>query len=128
MNQTKTPANPMLQLLSNSDVNIMESKNELTTLWRLILWRLDIKQVQWTRHLFIWAEKGALKPNKKRYNKGNATRELASEKISWAVFLKGLAILDFVKVEITVKAYRRNQSTPEVFDYVIEDVDDSQDD
>ena len=105
----KITSNAMLKVIEEGIPAIHESKNILARLWRIIIYKVCLNGQNWHTQLNKWQDKiNRESTTKKLANvKGNITRALASPRMSWESLLRGLAILEFEKMDIQITLYKR---------------------
>jgi hypothetical protein len=97
--------NAMEYLLDQGDSSIYETNNVLARLWRIILNREEKVDInKWNRLITIYQEKQVKISSKKGAAnlKGNLTRRLVNPKLSWNVFMSGLAVFNYDVVGLTL--------------------------
>lgn len=106
----KKSKNPMLSLIDNGLGSIGETTDTLARLWRLLLWENNTRATTWMTLMNKWLTKteGILTDKAKSNLRGNLTGALASPKISWGTLIRGITILEYVKVDIEITAWKVN--------------------
>jgi len=112
MAEKKVPSNnPMVKVIEEGMMGIYETTNVLARLWRILLYDNNLKAHQW--HTLIskakFHRKGEMTEKAAATDRGNATRMLAKSKISWGMFMRGLIILEYDKMDIKVTLWRKNK-------------------
>ena len=85
----------------------------LSRLWRLLLYDTKMNCSVWDRYLSLWYDRinSNLSEKQKSSWKGNKTRGLATDRITWPSFLQGLKILQYKHMEITI-TLRKERGNP----------------
>ena len=120
----KQTQNPMIKVIESGLMGIHDTTNALARILRILIFQSSINAAGWHTLLSLWRDKLSTfgKPNSKIASlKGNITQTLAKPNISWNLFLKGIAILGYTKMEIDITLWKRGKPT-KLDTYVIEDV------
>ena len=106
----KDKKNAMVNLIEKGEDGIDETHDVLARVWRITLYRYGLSLHQWHRLITKYQERvNRLSSEKGSANmKGIMTRRLAEDKISWGTLMRGFAILEFDKIEITFRLTKRN--------------------
>lgn len=111
--------NPMTNVIEEGLQGIYKSHDALARTWRVLLYETRIQPHQWHQLLDKWQLRNqseqyvgkSNKPTKQKMSwKGNITRRLSKEKISWSCLMTGLSILGYEKMEIDIKLFRRGKT------------------
>ena len=110
-NGTKNKTISMANIINNGISEIHNTKCSLTRIWRLIILKSGISDKLWLTYVDEWDSRiKRLNPDKEfTSDKGNATRSLAKPRISWTTFMKGISILKYPKIKITIELFRDEQ-------------------
>lgn len=86
----------MLEILDEISVGKNSSNGALSTLWCIILRRLNIEAHQWEKLLSIWCSRNILKHGESAIyiKKNNLVKSLAAKSMTWKTFLQGLQIIN----------------------------------
>lgn len=101
--------NAMEVLINQGEDSIHETQNVLARIWRIVLVKYGVSFHQWHRSITKYQDKIIRISSKKgaANMKGNMTRRLVEDRLSWDTLLRGLAILEFDKIEITLRLTKR---------------------
>jgi hypothetical protein len=110
MADEKSKKNAMLNLIEQGEEGIHNTNNTLARVWRILLYRYGLTGHQWQRQITKYQEKiNKISSKKGSANmKGNMTRRLAEAKLSWGTLMRGFAIMEIDRLEITFKCYKKN--------------------
>lgn len=104
--------NPMIKLLTAPDKGISQTSGTngiLARLLRTIMFDEEITPFKYLELMDTFTKESKSGVPKNRVDltswRGNITKELSNDRISWKVFCKGLRFLRILRVEFTVKAY-----------------------
>ena len=106
----KDKKNAMLNLIDLGEDGIEQTQDILARVWRITLHRYGLSPHNWHTLITKYQERvNRLSSEKGSANmKGNMTRRLAEDKISWGTLMRGFAILEFDKIEVTFRLTKRN--------------------
>lgn len=106
------PSDNMVKLIESKESGIYSTNNVLARLWRIILFRYNLSGSTWHKQLdkYQFRKHNTGSKKAKRSTKGNITRALATDKLSWGVLMTGLEIIQFDKVEIHLHLTRRGET------------------
>lgn len=109
--RTSDKPNIMVKVIDEGLSGIHKSENVLARLWRIILYETSMNGQMWHVQLNKFQDKLHRESTTKKSAsiKGNITRMLADPKISWSAFMRGLAILEFERMDIQIVLYKRNK-------------------
>lgn len=104
--------NAMIELIEQKEDGIQETENVLARLWRIILFQYGLSGNSWTRQITKYQDRiSALSSRKGISNmKGNLTRRLAEDKLTWTSLERGLAILEFDHIRIELHLTRKGRT------------------
>lgn len=104
--------NAVVDLIEQGVSGILGTQNVLARLWRIILNKYMLSGRQWQQQVTQYQEKVARSTTKKggANIKGNLTRSLAKDAISWKTFLAGLSIIQFDKIRIEVHLTKKGKT------------------
>jgi hypothetical protein len=104
--------NPMMKLLSAPDKGISQTHGPngiLARLFRTILYDEDITPFRYMDLMDAFIREGQSGVPVNRVDltswRGNLTKELGKEQMSWKVFCKALRFLQIIKIEFQITAY-----------------------
>lgn len=110
--EINNPKNSMVKLIESKEDGILSTNNVLARMWRIILFSYGLSGSSWQLLLDKYQTKMKHKHTVKGSAniKGNLTRQLAEDKLSWDGLINGLAILEFEKIEIELSLTKRGET------------------
>ena len=111
-NKDKESKNSMIKMLNEGKDAIYQATNPLSRIWRILCVQTGVNAPVWNNQLDKWNRRNQRKGNKTALNsdKGNASRSLAEDSISWKSLMRGFDILEYDKIEIQITAHRRGKT------------------
>lgn len=108
--------NPMIQLIEMGEDGIHATSHPLAKIWRIILYKSFIRGDTWYRLISTYQERyHLLQSSKLGCNiKGNFTRELAKDRITWPNLMRGMEIMQFDEVEVNFICRKKGKPDIEV--------------
>ncbi len=102
---SKEKKNAMVQLIQDGEGSIYSTQNVLARIWRIVLVQNNITVQNWHSYISRYQERCKKFSSKKGTinMKGNMSRRLAADKLSWSGLMRGFNILEYSKVTITVE-------------------------
>lgn len=103
--------NAMLHLIEQGEDGIHGTQNVLARIWRIILYKSFMTGGKWYRLITNYQER-QLRLQTKRAGgniKGNLSRRLAEDRITWTNLMRGIDILGFEEVELVMTCKKRGQ-------------------
>ena len=92
----------MVTLIESKEKGIYSTTNILARLWRITLFKYQINGRMWHKLMdrYQFRMERDLSSQGRSFMKGNTTRALSVDKLSWNALMKGLAILNFDEIKI----------------------------
>lgn len=108
MSKKISSSNPMVKVLDDGLMGIHETKCVLARAWRILLYETGLTAIQWHTLLNKWQAKVQKSSTEKEATniKGNATRRLAKDIITWNGLMEGVYILEFTRVEVNLRLHK----------------------
>jgi hypothetical protein len=105
------PRNPMVTVIEQGLVGIHASEDALSRLWRILLYETKIRGSDWHTRLNKWQQKMQRKYSDKEAAslKGNITKTLAKNNLSWRTFIRGIQILGYECMDIELTLWKNNK-------------------
>lgn len=110
------PANPTIfDVIESGEDGVFETQHLLARVWRIVLIKSAISGELWYRLITRYQERYRnLESEAKRTSiKGNYSRQLAGDRISWPLLMKGFEIIDFDDIEVNFK-FRKGSTVFEI--------------
>lgn len=95
----------MVDVIESGEDGVFETQHLLARVWRIVLIKTQVSGDLWYRLISRHQEKHRhLESNTKRTSiKGNYSRQLAKNKISWSLLMKGFEIMEFEEIKVEFK-------------------------
>ena len=109
---TKPQMDKILSMRDPSEIHARGVGGVLSKLFQTILIQLQVRNTTWSSLLYDYMNDPRNRMPKDRNTqtsrRGNLMKELSDEKMTWKVFCKAMKVLQFKRIEITVRAYHRH--------------------
>ena len=102
----------MNELIKTGARSIYGTNHVLARAWRNLVVDSQVSTEQWSRLTTQWIDSRLHKRSDKdsTSTKGNYTKMLAKKSLTWNGFMTGLSILQYEKMEIHIKLFKKGKS------------------
>lgn len=102
----------MTDVIESGLTGIHGTSNVLAALWRLLLYQSNLKPHHWHRLVDGWRTQLSMSEMTEKELisiRGNISRVLAKDKISWTQLIRGFTILGWEKMDIQITLHKGNK-------------------